>query len=121
MQPEDAPHTLRAFNVVFPPEDTKLLPVHHVNVLGVILGADEFFMTFGTVVPPEVRSIEDLQALQATDQLIGQPLMRIAVSPTVMKQMIDLMTQQLAQFTSLAQARAQMPRTVEEEGSNEDE
>lgn len=116
MQQQDIPQNLKTFNIVFPPEAANL-PVHYVNALNITVGPSEFFMTIGTVTPPEVKSLEDLQAI---DQVTAQPVLRMAVSPLVMKQFIDLMAQQFEQYTRLTQVQAQTSRE-DEEGSNEDE
>ncbi|MBV9688417.1 MAG: hypothetical protein JO202_01780 [Ktedonobacteraceae bacterium] len=64
------------------------LPVHYVNIVNVRAGVDEVFITLGTVIPPEITDIRDLESL---DTIKAHPLFRFAMSKNVMKQMIDLM------------------------------
>lgn len=98
-QPSDAVQKSKVFNVAF--TDEAELPVLYANSMHILLGANEFFITIGTVTPPEVKSVEDFEALQ---QLKAQPLIRIAVSPPIMKQFIDLMTQQYEQQQRISEA-----------------
>jgi len=65
------------------------LPTHYVNVVNVRSGLDEFFLTFGTAVPMEITDSKDLENI---DSVNAHPLFRCAVSRSVMKQVIDLMT-----------------------------
>ncbi|SRR5258708_13934444 len=65
------------------------LPTHYVNIVNVHAGLEEFFLTLGTVVPLEIADSQDLEGI---DSLNGHPLFRCAVSRSVMKQVIDLMT-----------------------------
>lgn len=63
------------------------LPIHYVNVVNVRAGQEEFYITLGTVVPPEVASIEDLDAIS----LEAHSLFRFAVSRNILKQIIDVL------------------------------
>ena len=65
------------------------LPTHYVNVVNIRSGLDEFFLTFGTAVPLEITDSKDLESI---DSINAHPLFRCAVSRSVMKQVIDLMT-----------------------------
>ncbi|SRR6266851_4091577 len=65
------------------------LPTHYVNIVNVRAGLEEFFMTLGTVVPLDITDSKDLEDI---DSINAHPLFRCAVSRTVMKQLIDLMT-----------------------------
>ena len=64
------------------------LPVHHVNAVNVRAGLEEFFFTLGTVLPPEITDIKDLESI---DSLNAHTLFRFAVPRNVMKQMLDVM------------------------------
>ncbi|HZO74232.1 MAG TPA: hypothetical protein VFB60_18670 [Ktedonobacteraceae bacterium] len=64
------------------------VPTLFVNVLNVRAGSEEFYLTFGTALPIEVRHIEELEDV---DTVKVQPLFRCAVTKSAMRQMIDLM------------------------------
>src|SRR5436309_12670890 len=68
--------------------DDSSLPVPYVNIVSIRAGLDDFFVTLGTVLPPEVANIEDLEAINS---LKAQPIFRFAVSRSVLKQVIDVM------------------------------
>jgi hypothetical protein len=65
------------------------LPTHYVNSVNIRSGLEEFFLTFGTVVPFEITDISDLGGIESIN---AHPLFRCAVSRSTMKQIIDLMT-----------------------------
>lgn len=115
-QPSDAVQKSRVFNVAF--TDEAELPVLYANSMHILLGANEFFITIGTVTPPEVQSVEDFEALE---RLKAQPLIRIAVSPPIMKQFIDLMTQQYEQQRRILEAgKAQSEEVATDEQRNDE-
>jgi len=64
------------------------VPTLFVNVLNVRAGLEEFYLTFGTALPIEVKQIEELEAV---DTVKVRPLFRCAVTMSAMRQMIDLM------------------------------
>lgn len=106
MQPEDITTKVKAFNIVFSP-DAAALPVHYANALNIVVGPGEFFMTIGTVTPPEIRSAEDVQALDTVESLTAQAFVRMALSPQAMEQFIALMSQQFRQFVLMQQQLGQ--------------
>ena len=65
------------------------LPTHYVNSVNIRSGLEEFFLTFGTVVPFDITDISDLEGIES---IKAHPLFRCAVSRSTMKQIIDLMT-----------------------------
>jgi hypothetical protein len=65
------------------------LPTHYVNMVNARAGLEEFFLTFGTVIPLDLAENQNLEDL---DSLNAQPLFRCAMPRSVMKQIIDLMT-----------------------------
>ncbi len=65
------------------------LPTHYVNSVNVRSGLEEFFLTFGTAVPLDITDIKDLEDI---DSINAHPLFRCAISRSVMKQVIELMT-----------------------------
>ena len=65
------------------------LPTHYVNIVNVRSSLEEFFLTLGTVVPLDITDSKDLENI---DSINAHPLFRCAVSRTVMKQLMDLMT-----------------------------
>lgn len=78
------------------------LPIHYVNVINVRAGLEEFFVTLGTVMPPEIASIEDLDAINSID---AHSLFRFVVSRNVLKQLIDVMQTVYEQQTQQLETR----------------
>lgn len=78
------------------------LPTHYVNSVNIRAGLEEFFLTFGTALPLEIADIKDLENI---DSVNAHALFRCAMSRSMMKQLIDLMTSlydnQLAQVEQL--------------------
>ena len=64
------------------------LPTHYVNSVNIQPGLEEFFLTFGTVVPLEITDMKDLEHI---DSINAHAVFRCAMSRTMMKQVIDLM------------------------------
>lgn len=73
--------------IVFP--DDPGSPTLYVNAIQILIGSNEFVVTVGTVLPPQIQRPEDLDSI---DQLTAQPLFRFAVAPPIFKDFIDLMT-----------------------------
>ena len=65
------------------------LPTHYVNSVNIRAGLEEFFFTFGTAMPLDVTDIKDLENI---DSINAHALFRCAMSKSMMKQVIDLMT-----------------------------
>lgn len=65
------------------------LPTHYVNSVNIRSGLEEFFLTFGTALPLEITDIKDLEDI---DSVNAHALFRCAISRSMMKQLIDLMT-----------------------------
>src|SRR6266699_7166560 len=65
------------------------LPTHFVNSVNIRSGLEEFFLTFGTAIPLEITDIRDLEAINSVN---AHALFRCAISRSMMKQLIDLMT-----------------------------
>jgi hypothetical protein len=65
------------------------LPTHYVNVVNIRTGQEEFFLTLGTAIPLDITDSKELEAI---DSINAHPLFRCAISRSVMKQVIDLMT-----------------------------
>jgi hypothetical protein len=84
------------------------LPVHFVNSVNVRFGAEEFYLTFGTAMPLEVKSVEDLEDIDAIE---ARPYFRCVVTRSVMRQAIDVMeavyNQQSQQIDALHQSQEQ--------------
>ncbi len=78
------------------------LPTHYVNSVNIRAGLEEFFLTFGTALPLDIADIKDLENI---DSVNAHALFRCAISRSMMKQLIDLMTSlydnQLAQVEQL--------------------
>lgn len=69
----------------FPDEEVEKLPLPYVNALFVQSGVDDFFVTIGSVVPPEIKSEEDLEK---HTEITAKPLFRFAVSRSNMESFI---------------------------------
>ena len=82
--------------------DNPNLVSHYVNVVNVRGGIEEFFLTFGTALPIEVATPEDLENI---DTVQAQPLFRCVVTRQSMKQILDVLQtvydQQTKQLESL--------------------
>ena len=78
------------------------LPTHYVNSVNIRAGLEEFFFTFGTAITLEVADIKDIENL---DSISARAVVRCAMSRSMMKHVIDLMTNlyenQLAQSEQL--------------------
>ena len=92
------------------------LPTLYVNSVNIRSGLDEFFLTFGTALPLEIIDIKDLEDI---DSIKAQAVFRCAITRSMMKQLIDLMTNlyenQLAQVEQL-----QTSQRGDEEYANDD-
>jgi len=89
------------------------LPTHYVNMFNAQVGLEEFFLTFGTVMPLELvenQSIEDIDTLNA------HPLFRCAIPRSTMKQIIDLMTALYENQTSQIEQLQASQRKDKEDG-----
>ncbi|SRR5260370_2035805 len=65
------------------------LPTHYVNSVNIRAGLEEFFFTFGTAIPLEIADIKDIENI---DSINAHAVFRCAMSRSMMKQVIDLMT-----------------------------
>lgn len=77
----------KQIKTVFVGDET--LPTHYVNSVNIRSDMEEFFLTFGTAIPLDIADIKDLEDI---DSINAHALFRCAISRTVMKQVIDLMT-----------------------------
>jgi hypothetical protein len=77
----------RQLKTVFIGDET--LPTHYVNSVNIRSGLEEFFLTFGTALPLEIADIKDLENI---DSVNAHAVFRCAISRSVMKQVLDLMT-----------------------------
>ena len=66
-----------------------VLPTHYINSVNIRAGLEEFFLTFGTVLPLEITDIKDWEDI---DSVSAQAVFRCMIPRPVMKQIIDLMT-----------------------------
>jgi hypothetical protein len=69
--------------------NSEQIPTHYVNAINIRPGIEEFFLTLGTITPPDImpgQSLEDLNFVNAN------PLFKCAMTRSVMKQAIDAMT-----------------------------
>lgn len=102
------------YSIVVP--EAPQLPLLHVNVLNIREGVDEFFLTFGVVMPPEFKTAAEAQeAVAEGKQLEAQPLFRCAVSPEVMKSFITLMQTHLQLQSATAERLTKQRREAQAE------
>jgi hypothetical protein len=109
METQDTIPPGKTFPIIFPPASAELA-THYVNAIKVRVGPSEFFISLGTVTPPEVASLQDLEALE---NLVAHPVMNIAISPQTMKQFIDVLTQQYTLYQQVVQSS--LPQNSESE------
>jgi hypothetical protein len=90
------------------------LPVHYVNIVNVRGGSEEFFITLGTAMPPEIADIKDLESI---DTVKVHAIFRFAMSRQVMKDVIELMQRIYDQQTK----QIEMMQTLQEKGGEDDD
>jgi len=78
--------------------DASNLPIHHVNVMTLRGGTDEFFFNLGVIQPPDQAEIE---ALTENRQIAAQPVFRFAISRDTMEKFLSIMANQFEQQTML--------------------
>lgn len=92
------------------------LPTHYVNSVNVRAGLEEFFLTFGTAIPLEVTDIKDIENL---DSISARAVFRCAMSRSMMKQVIDLMTSLYESQVTQAEQQTTSVRKDEEYGDSD--
>ena len=96
--------------------DDESLPVHYVNLVNVRGGAQEFYFTLGTAVPPEITDIKDLENI---DAIRAHPVFRFVLPRDVMKQLIDVMQGAYDQQTKqIEMVESSQEKGQEYDGSN---
>jgi len=93
-----------AFTVVFP--DTPELSVLHVNALNMRLGTDEFILTLGIVLPPDISSPD--KAKEMGYRVTAQPLFQFAITRDTMGKFLQLMKEQYDRQTAVQQLMQEM-------------
>ena len=88
---EDRVQKSKVIKIRFPEEETKELPLSYVNALFVQSGVDDFFVTLGSLVPPEIKTEEEFAKFS---ELTAKPLFRFATSRENIKRFIDTLQQQ---------------------------
>lgn len=78
----------KVIRIRFPEQEVKELPLPYINALVVQSGVDDFFITVGSLVPPEVITEEDLEQFS---ELRAKPLFRFAASRENIKQFIAVL------------------------------
>lgn len=75
------------------------VPIQHANYIFVVHTQDEFFVTFAQAHPPYLLSIseQDRKELEATG-LPARVVARLMVSPTKMKEFIDVLNENYGKF-----------------------
>jgi hypothetical protein len=93
----DSVQESKAIRIRFP-EETNELPLPYVNALVVQSGVDDFFITVGSLTPPEIKTEEELEKIS---ELTAKPLFRFATSRENIRRFIDVLQQQ---YNNQAQA-----------------
>ena len=96
--------------------DASDLPLYHVNVMNIRAGIDEFYFTWGVVLPPEQAEIAAL-TVNGQVQAVAQPIFRFALSRDTMEKFLTLMASTFDQQTKIIEKLHQ--KTSEKEGRNE--
>jgi hypothetical protein len=91
------------------------LPTHYVNSVNIRSGLEEFFLTFGTAIPLEITDIKDLDAINSVN---AHAVFRCAISRSMMKQLIDLMTNLYENQSGLVEQFQTLQRKDEEYDNN---
>ncbi len=112
MTEERQPSQQKVVKAVF--EGDSELPVPYVNIVSVRGGIEEFFITLGIAVPPEITDIKDLENI---DTVKTRGLFRFAMSRQVMKDVIEVMQRMYDQQTN----QIEMLRTLQKGGGDDDE
>src|SRR5437660_12658341 len=92
------------------------LPTHYVNIVNIRSGLEEFFLTFGTAIPSEITDIKDLENI---DSVNAHALFRCAISRSMMKQLIDLMTNLYENQAGIVEQLQTLQRREEEYGNSD--
>ncbi len=92
------------------------LPTHYVNSANIRAGLEEFFLTFGTTLPLEITDIKDLEDI---DSVNAHALFRCAISRSMMKQLIDLMTNLYENQAGIVEQLQTLQRREEEYGNSD--
>lgn len=112
MKEERQPLQQKVLKAVF--EGDSELPMPYVNIISVRGGAEEFFITLGIAVPPDITDIKDLESI---DTVKARGLFRFAMSRHVMKDAIELMQRIYDQQTN----QIEMMRTLQKGEEDGDE
>jgi hypothetical protein len=72
-------------------DEVNELPLPYVNACSVQSGVDDFFVTVGAVVPPEIKSEEDLKKYS---EIVAKPLFRFALSRSSIEQLMTTLYEQ---------------------------
>ena len=94
------------------------LPTLYVNSVSIQAGLDDFFLTFGVAQPLEITTSTDLEKIESIN---AQALFRCAVSRSMMKQMVDLMTSVYENQTKQTELLQTFQRKGEESDNNSGE
>ncbi len=81
----------KVIRVRFPEEESNKLPLPYVNALFVQSGIDDFFVTIGSLLPPEIKTEDDFEKFS---EITAKPLFRFATSKENIKRFIDALQQQ---------------------------
>lgn len=77
-------------------DEVNELPLPYVNAVVVQSGVDDFFITIGAVVPPAIKSSEDLKQYS---EIEAKPLFRFALSRSNLEEFISTLQEQYANQT----------------------
>ncbi len=89
--PEKGRQKSKVVKITFSDQETENLPLPYANALLVQSGVDDFFVTVGSILPPDIKTEEDLATVS---ELTAKPLFRFATSRENIKRFIDALQQQ---------------------------
>lgn len=85
------------------------LPVHFANAFTGVVGPNAIFVTIGSQVPPAIESEEDLNQLRTFGYIPVNPIVRMALTPQGLDDMIEALQNTQRNYRELH-------KTLKEEG-----
>jgi hypothetical protein len=96
---EDNAQKTKIIKIRFPEKDANELPLPYANALFVQSGVDDFFITIGSLLPPDIKTQEEYESFS---EVYAKPLFRFATSRENIKRFIEALQQQYDNQTQAA-------------------
>lgn len=80
------------------------LPVNFANAFAMTIGPNAIFLNLGSQVPPAISSEGDVERLRSLGYLPVKPIVRVAVSPTGLDELIQALQNTRKQHKRLLKA-----------------